>query len=88
MNKIISPFMLGATLYMPATRTDLAEVILYGKIPELRSMVICLEDAVSEEQVDIALSNLSALLAELKSSALDLNTENRPLVFILSLIHI
>lgn len=48
MNKVISPFMLGATLYMPATRTDLAEVILFGKIPELRSMVICLKDAVSE----------------------------------------
>lgn len=82
MNKVISPFMLGATLYMPATRTDLAEVILYGKIPELRSMVICLEDAVSEEQVDIALSNLAALMAELKSSASDVNTEYRPLVFI------
>lgn len=79
MSKNISPFMLGATLYMPATRSDLAEVILHGKIPELRSMVICLEDAVSEDQVGIALNNLNELLSALKSTV---NQENRPLVFI------
>ena len=82
MSRIISPFMLGATLYMPATRTDLAEVILHGKIPELRSMVICLEDAVSEEQLDVALFNLSELLDELKDSADQENQDSRPLVFI------
>lgn len=82
MSRIISPFMLGATLYMPATRTDLAEVILHGKIPELRSMVICLEDAVSEEQLDVALFNLSELLDELKDSADQECPDSRPLVFI------
>ena len=82
MSRIISPSMLGATLYMPATRTDLAEVILHGKIPELRSMVICLEDAVSEEQLDLALFNLSELLDELKDSADQENPDSRPLVFI------
>ncbi|WP_241576346.1 HpcH/HpaI aldolase/citrate lyase family protein [Rosenbergiella collisarenosi] len=82
MNKVISPFMLGATLYMPATRTDLVEIILYGKIPELRSMVICLEDAVSDEDLDSALCNLAVLLVQLKSSANIKHIENRPLVFI------
>ncbi|WP_147199733.1 HpcH/HpaI aldolase/citrate lyase family protein [Pantoea sp. CCBC3-3-1] len=82
MSKNISPFMLGATLYMPATRTDLAEVILHRKIPELRSMVICLEDAVSEEQIDMALYNLSELLDELKHTADQDSPDSRPLVFI------
>lgn len=66
MNKTFSPFMLGATLYMPATRDDLAEVILRGKIPELRSLVICLEDAVHETDLARALANLHQLLAEIE----------------------
>lgn len=74
--------MLGATLYMPATRSDLAEVILRGKIPELRSMVICLEDAVSDEQVNLALSNLQLLLSELKHSIPKTGQGSRPRVFI------
>ena len=46
-NRLFSPN-LGATLYMPATREDIADAVLHGKIPGLRSLVICLEDAVSE----------------------------------------
>ncbi|MBQ4783341.1 citrate lyase subunit beta, partial [Pectobacterium versatile] len=39
MNKRLSPWNLGATLYMPATRTDIADVILTDKISGLRSLV-------------------------------------------------
>lgn len=51
MKKQPTPWELGATLYMPATRKDIAEVVLEGKIPGLRSLVVCLEDAVSEHDI-------------------------------------
>ncbi|MBP2513791.1 HpcH/HpaI aldolase/citrate lyase family protein [Sphingomonas sp. PvP018] len=54
---------LGATLYMPCTRTDLA-ARLFGsaRIPDLRSVVLCLEDAVLERDLPTALMNLAGLL--------------------------
>ncbi|RZM33285.1 MAG: citrate lyase, partial [Sphingomonas sp.] len=54
---------LGATLYMPCTRTDLA-ARLFGpaRIPGLRSVVLCLEDSVLERDMPVALMNLGLLL--------------------------
>jgi citrate lyase beta subunit len=46
---------LGATLYIPANRYNLAEV-LHDKALGLRSAVICLEDAVAERELDAARS--------------------------------
>lgn len=82
MNKRLSPWNLGATLYMPATRNDIAGAILHGAIPGLRSLVICLEDAVSESDLPQALRNLERLLQEL-NQALQTNGKcDWPLVFI------
>lgn len=61
--KILSPYALGATLYMPATRADLLDVVFRTKLPELRSLVVCLEDAVADIDIDTALSNLHVLLS-------------------------
>ncbi|MBB3103564.1 HpcH/HpaI aldolase/citrate lyase family protein [Azomonas macrocytogenes] len=61
--KTLSPYALGATLYMPATREDLLDVVFRNKLPELRSLVVCLEDAVADIDVATALSNLDNLLA-------------------------
>lgn len=58
----LSPYALGATLYMPATRQDLLEVVFGQKIIGLRSLVVCLEDAVAELDVNVALLNLQCLL--------------------------
>lgn len=68
MKNRLSPRNLGATLYMPATREDIADAVLHGKIPGLRSLVICPEDAVSEADIPIALKNLEHLLHELSNS--------------------
>lgn len=65
--KKISPFALGATLYMPATRLDILSVVFGEKLEGLRSLVVCLEDAVSNNEVESALLNLQLLLAEIKS---------------------
>jgi citrate lyase beta subunit len=52
---------LGATLYIPAGRTDLA-AILGGRHPNLRSAVLCLEDSTHHSDVPRALANLALLL--------------------------
>jgi citrate lyase beta subunit len=68
---------LGATLYLPCTRRDLDAVLLGGRIAGLRSAVLCLEDAVLEAELPIALSNLSAFLRKL-----DAAPASRPLLFV------
>ena len=59
---------LGATLYFPATRDDL-ESIARGGVPGLRSAVVCLEDAVADRDVGLALGRVRALLAALRGGA-------------------
>ncbi|WFQ81489.1 HpcH/HpaI aldolase/citrate lyase family protein [Xenorhabdus sp. SF857] len=84
MKPIPSPHRLGATLYMPATRQDIAEIVLQNKIPDLRSLVICLEDAVSEQDIPLALENLREVMQTLtEESRFSSNTDcHRPLIFI------
>lgn len=61
----IDPIALGATLYLPATRGDLPAALTGGRIPGLRSAVVCLEDAIRPSDAPVALERLAALLAEL-----------------------
>ncbi|WP_039057624.1 HpcH/HpaI aldolase/citrate lyase family protein [Enterobacter sp. Bisph1] len=82
MNHRLSPWRLGATLYMPATREDIADAVLHGKIPGLRSLVICLEDAVSEADIPSALGNLEQVLKELNHARKKAGNSAWPLVFI------
>lgn len=56
------PYQLGASLYMPATRQDIWQVIKRDKLPTINSIIICLEDAVSHSDVELALTRLQALL--------------------------
>lgn len=75
-----SPFALGATLYMPATRADILDVVSGQKIPQLRSLVVCLEDAVASADVDCALINLHTLLMSI--DACGGRHEGSPLLFV------
>ncbi len=56
------PYQLGASLYMPATREDIWQVIKRDKLPTINSIIICLEDAVSHNDVELALTRLQTLL--------------------------
>ncbi len=76
----LSPFALGATLYLPAVHKDLHQVVLNSKIPGLRSMVICLEDAVRESDVEHALICLEGLLKEMEKRNAQLS--RRPILFV------
>ena len=82
MSHRLSPWRLGATLYMPAVRNDIADVILHNKINGLRSLVICLEDAVSESELPQALHNLQQLLRTLNAARAAQGNAHWPLVFI------
>ena len=82
MNERLSPWRLGATLYMPATRNDIADTILHNKIKGLRSLVICLEDAVSEVDIPLARQNLQKLLIQLATEKQLHGNADWPLVFI------
>ena len=69
---------LGATLYSPATRSSLTSGIRKQAGAGCLSIVICLEDAVSDEEVPAAEANLLAALDEL---SLD-DPNELPLIFI------
>ena len=53
---------LGATMYIPATHTQLWEVTEGIKFPILKSIAVCLEDAVLEKDIQTAMVNLKLLL--------------------------
>lgn len=69
---------LGATLYSPATRSSLAQGIRKQAGAGCLSIVVCLEDAVPDEEVPAAEENLLTALADL---ALD-DPDELPLIFI------
>ena len=50
-DKYLLEHALGATLYMPATRTTVVHDIIAGKLTGLMSMVLCLEDAIGDNEV-------------------------------------
>ncbi len=56
---------LGATLYMPATRLDLAETLVKRSREGVCSLVIDLEDAVADHNLEDAIANTVATLASL-----------------------
>lgn len=76
---MFSALSLGATMYMPATRSDLWQVVRGEKFPQLRSVVVCLEDAVAEQDLTAALANLRILLLHLKNES---QLDQRPHVFV------
>ncbi len=76
---MIDPIALGATLYVPATRTDLDAAILNPHRYDLRSVVLCLEDSIHPRDVPQALMNLAAFLVELQATPAN---AARPMIFV------
>lgn len=63
----MSPWAAGASLYVPATRSDLAVIASGAKYP-LRSAIFCTEDSVREDELPLAMANLAELLSGLEPS--------------------
>ncbi len=71
--------MLGAPLYMPATRADLLEAGNGTAVPEARTIIFCTEDAIQESDLPEALARLQETLPRLeKVSAI---SGERPIPF-------
>jgi len=60
---------LGATLYMPASRPALAADVTKQAAAGVTSVVVCLEDAIADEELAEAEANLVAAFAELHDGA-------------------
>ncbi|ARF80538.1 HpcH/HpaI aldolase/citrate lyase family protein [Kitasatospora aureofaciens] len=72
---------LGGTLYSPATRPALAADIRKLAARGVVSMVLCLEDAIADHEVDAGERNLVEQIADLVSDFTDC-TQDHPLLFI------
>ena len=68
---------LGASLYVPAINRA-ARQMAYGSVDDLRSMIVCLEDAIRDDQVPAGIAGLSNLLAELAQNPSRLSIYVRP----------
>lgn len=66
MKTIAHAIELGATMYIPATHPNLWDVTQGLRYPELRSIVVCLEDAVLEKDIQAAMLNLKNLLLRIQ----------------------
>ncbi|MDM5229508.1 HpcH/HpaI aldolase/citrate lyase family protein [Cytobacillus sp. NJ13] len=77
-------YALGATLYMPATRPNIHQDLLSKKHAGLTSMVICLEDAIGDDEVEQAEDLLSLELENLSSDLAKglCEEEDLPLIFV------
>lgn len=75
---------LGGTLYMPATKKNIHQDILTKKHAGLTSLVICLEDAIGDNEVEKAeemlRNELNSLYEGLEKGFIDI--EELPLIFI------
>lgn len=56
--KHILSYGVGAALYMPGIRQDIADIVLTKKITGLTSLVLCLEDAIGDDVVEEAEVNV------------------------------
>lgn len=57
---------LGASLYVPANHKDLAEIANGDLLPQARSLIFCLEDAIADRDLSYSLFNLSVVLTNMR----------------------
>ncbi len=77
-------YALGATLYMPATKKSIAKDVIDKKFSELTSMVIDLEDAVGDNQLQEAEGQLFEHVRTLNDALEDevIAIDDLPLIFV------
>ncbi|MBF0344297.1 MAG: HpcH/HpaI aldolase/citrate lyase family protein [Nitrospirae bacterium] len=68
---------LGASLYVPATHAELANIAMADKYPSLRSVIFDTEDSVALENLQSAYNNIQQMLFRLRDSH-----RRVPLIFI------
>ncbi|MDT8406025.1 MAG: HpcH/HpaI aldolase/citrate lyase family protein [Methylococcales bacterium] len=59
---LMQAWALGASLYVPALHPDLVKIANAEKVPQIKSMIICTEDAVAEQDVERCIESLAHFL--------------------------
>ncbi|MBY7737021.1 HpcH/HpaI aldolase/citrate lyase family protein [Paenibacillus polymyxa] len=82
--KSILAYAIGAALYMPATRLEIAEEIKNGKHEGLTTVILDLEDAIGDQQVGQAEESLAQQLFQLLSYVRTgmMSEQQLPLLFV------
>ncbi|MGW8957447.1 HpcH/HpaI aldolase/citrate lyase family protein [Paenibacillus sp. NPDC055715] len=82
--KSILAYAIGAALYMPATRSEVAEEIKNGKHEGLTTVMLDLEDAIGDQQVEHAEQSLAQQLLQLLSYVRTgaMSEQSLPLLFV------
>ncbi|MEK5377185.1 HpcH/HpaI aldolase/citrate lyase family protein [Paenibacillus sp. FSL P2-0173] len=82
--KSILAYAIGAALYMPATRSEVAEEIKNGKHEGLTTVILDLEDAIGDHQVGQAEQSLAQQLLQLLSYVRTgmMSEQQLPLLFV------
>jgi citrate lyase beta subunit len=82
--KSILAYAVGAALYMPATRSEVAEEIKNGKHKGLTTVILDLEDAIGDHQVGLAEQSLAQQLLHILSYVRTgvLSEQRLPLLFV------
>ena len=80
-DKELLKYSLGAFIYVPATRYDMAYKTVSGKVMGARPLAICLEDAVGAAGEEEAIKNLELILKNFKDDNVK-NIDDIPLIFI------
>ena len=70
-------YSLGALLYMPATREDIAHLIITNKFKELVTVAICLEDAIGDHEVEQAENKLITHMQQISAAIRGRSTYRR-----------
>ena len=76
------PYSLGGLLYTPALNDGIAEKIISRRFPCLRSLALCLEDAICDSAVSEAEKTLVSTLKSLYAHISEKGREGLPLLFI------
>jgi len=82
--KEVLQYAVGGLLYMPGTNTKIARKILTKEDPNMKSMVLCLEDSIGDSIVEQAEECVKNTLLELKSAIVagTFSISELPLIFI------
>lgn len=82
--KEILQYAVGGLLYMPGTNTKIAKKIIEKKNPNIKSLVLCLEDSIGDSMVEQAEECVKSTLLTLESAitAKEFSISDLPLIFI------
>lgn len=53
-DKDVLKYAIGANMYCPGTQTNLFNKLIHNQFQDIGAITLCLEDAISEEDVEIA----------------------------------